>query len=434
MYKVICTTLDAMAKDPHATDKALEHMGNELIKASNEYTAMSPRDKGHVIGKVMFGMINPEGSTEAGEAALKIADNVATHVDSKVMAGVTRAYEAAQGLSKTAPKAAGHAKQMLFDYASKLKMSPKQMQLAGIPEGYFDGMSVSSATAKGIDKSENMLAMASHKEIPGGPKIPGGGHADVGHIKEVSEAEKLLNAERAREHAVRIAKAAKEAEEEVTPVMLTLSQRSGGKMVGLKHNLKEVDSLTRKLELGTKPEDIKDALRYTMTFGPGRFSEGVKSVIGQMKSMGFDIDKVKNTFDIDELYKGVNCTFKTKGGQQFELQFHTPGSFFVKEHLNHDIYEVARELVFWDEKAGKNVLRQTEDLVAVAKKYHGTGKLRQEQHLHDMCGELALKKNGVKKHAQDFLNAMNKQMLDNYHDCEIPPGVNDIVNFPPKEP
>ncbi len=428
--KVICTTFDAMAKDPQAANKALEHMGEELLKASNGYTAMSPREKGHVIGKTMFGMVNPEGSTEAGEAALKIADNVATHVDAKVMAGVAKSFEAAQDLAKTAPKVAQHARQMLFDYTSKLHLTPEQMRLAGIPDDYFDGMSFSSSAAKdGIGRSENMLAMSRPKDVPGAPKFPEGGHSPEGRIgrHQVSEVERKLASERAREHATRIVEQATVSEKTITPTVQTMADRSGGKMVGLEHKLKEADSLTRKIETGASPDEIKDALRYTMTFSPNRFTEGVKSVFRQLDAMGFDTVKVKNTFEPETVYKGINCAFKHEGGQVFELQFHTPDSFFVKQDLNHDIYDVARELVEKDAFTGRDVLRGTDDLVGVAKKYQG--KLEQYPDLNDMAGHLSEMRGGVKGYAQDFLNALNRQMLDNYADCQYPPSVNDILNF-----
>ena len=218
--RVICTTFDTMAKDPQAANKALAHMGEELLKASNSYTALPPREKGHVIGQTMFAMVNPEGSTEAGEAALKIADNIATHVDAKVMAGVAKSYEAAQELARTAPKAAQHARQMLLDYATKLHLTPEQMRLAGIPDGYFDGMSFSSGAAKNdIARSENMLAMSGPRDVAGAPKFPEGGHFPEGRVgrPEVPEAERKLTAERAREHAIRIVEQAKVSDETVTP-------------------------------------------------------------------------------------------------------------------------------------------------------------------------------------------------------------------------
>ena len=198
-------------------------------------------------------------------------------------------------------------------------------------------------------------------------------------------------------------------------------------MVGLKHRIKEADSLTRKIETGADPLDIKDALRYTMTFSPDRFTEGVKGVFRQLYAMGFDTVKIKNTFEPDKIYKGINCAFKHESGQVFELQFHTPDSFFVKQELNHKIYDVARELVEKDATTGRDVLRGTDDLVAVAKEYHG--KLEQYPLLNDMAGHLAGMKGGAKGYAQDFLNALNKRMLDNYANCQYPPGVNDILDF-----
>ena len=50
----------------------------------------------------------------------------------------------------------------------------------------------------------------------------------------------------------------------------------------------------------------------------------------------------KNTWD-NNFYRGINSRWvdpETK--QMFEVQFHTPSSYYAKEELNHKLYERAR--------------------------------------------------------------------------------------------
>lgn len=54
-----------------------------------------------------------------------------------------------------------------------------------------------------------------------------------------------------------------------------------------------------------------------------------------------ELMRAKNTWDSDG-YKGINTTWRDPGtGKLFELQFHTPESFYAKT-ASHDIYERLR--------------------------------------------------------------------------------------------
>jgi hypothetical protein len=402
LYKLVGSTLDAMAKDPQAVNKALTHLGDELMKASNNYTAMSPKEKGHVIGQTMFGMVNPEGSTEGGEALLKVADKVATHVDAAVTKGIEKSYEAAQQLAKTSPAMAAQAKQMLLDYTKTLGLTPQEMELAGIPRGYFDGM---PADADG-HRATNVLERGRPKDAAGASGFREGG---------------------ATKSAVAILKKAGVAEKYVTPDLQTLADQTGGEMVGLECRLKSVDSLTRKIKDGVPAAEIKDALRYTMTFPAEDLTGNLKEVVRELESQGHKPFKVKNTFGTGDIYRGVNCGFETVNGQKFELQFHTPQSFHVKEHLNHQMYEVARELVKTDEVTHTEVLRNRHELLKVGHKYQDT--LPEYPHLNDLVRNLAEAKDGVADHAQTLKDALTAQMKANYVGCEDPPDIKSVQSF-----
>lgn len=61
LFNVVGDALSAMAKDPNAVNHALERVGTTIMNASELYSALSNREKGHVIGETMFALIGPEG-------------------------------------------------------------------------------------------------------------------------------------------------------------------------------------------------------------------------------------------------------------------------------------------------------------------------------------------------------------------------------------
>lgn len=133
------------------------------------------------------------------------------------------------------------------------------------------------------------------------------------------------------------------AEERVTPALTSISEAAGGKMVGLDYRLKSVESLTRKIE--ANPDMVvNDALRYTMTFERENFTSGVRGAMSQMSEQGYELSALRNSFKDGVPYKGINTTYRTSDGELFELQFHTPESFDMKQNVNHEFYEQMRVL------------------------------------------------------------------------------------------
>jgi hypothetical protein len=168
LFKTIGNCLDVMKRDPNAVNSVLTVMGRELEAANNKYSKMSEHDRGVQDGKAMFWFINPSGSTEAGELALKIADNVATHVDAKVMQTVAESMKVAQELAKTSTEAAQQTKQMLLDYLNSKGLRGPRLKLAGIPDEYFEGMTPSEQPKV----SDTMNAMSKADDL-GGANRPG---------------------------------------------------------------------------------------------------------------------------------------------------------------------------------------------------------------------------------------------------------------------
>jgi hypothetical protein len=133
------------------------------------------------------------------------------------------------------------------------------------------------------------------------------------------------------------------AERSVTPTLQTIAQANGGQMTGLEYRLKTMESLTRKIE-ANPDRSINDALRYTMTFDEATFTPSVRSTMERLDQQGYELTKVWNRFKAGAPYKGINATYQTPDGLEFELQFHTPASLEMKQLVNHPLYEQQRLL------------------------------------------------------------------------------------------
>lgn len=149
-----------------------------------------------------------------------------------------------------------------------------------------------------------------------------------------------------------LTKAAKE-EKSLTPALQGIAKANRGQMAGLDYRLKTQESLTRKIAGDAKEKNLSfdaaaskigDSVRYTMVFPEGRYSAGVNSAMKDVLAQGYTIKpgKFKNTWNNDE-YRGINVSMLTPSGHTFELQFHTPASYYTKEALNHKFYDIARE-------------------------------------------------------------------------------------------
>ena len=153
-------------------------------------------------------------------------------------------------------------------------------------------------------------------------------------------------------------------EPEITREIQESCQQFGGtrdrsEFQGVSTALKGQSSIERKLLLDsheyletpkgavdTAAENLSDALRYTIKFPTDKFSDGVKGVLGDFKTEGFETLKIKNFFDNNpgNSYRGINAVFRdTTTNQKFEVQFHTPESSSTIDKA-HPIYEQARLL------------------------------------------------------------------------------------------
>lgn len=167
VFKTVANAFDALSKGPEAVNHAFGALGRVVINASEGYSNLPDYEKGKVIGNIMFGMVNPEGSTEGAEAALKVADKVATHVDKAVMNTVQQTLKAVEEAAKSAPEVAQQTRQMLYDYLKSKGLTGPELEAAGIPKGYFDGL----PGAQQARADNGILKMTSGPEGMG-PEVP----------------------------------------------------------------------------------------------------------------------------------------------------------------------------------------------------------------------------------------------------------------------
>lgn len=154
LFGAITSGIEAAKKDPNATNNALVRLGQMVGEASEQYSRLPPREQGKVIGETMFGCVNPEGSTEAAEAALKAADRLATHVDAHVMNTVEKSVQAIEKMRSTAPEFVQQSKEMLQDYIAHNRLTGQQLEYAGVHKGYFDSVTTSPS------KQDSFYAMS----------------------------------------------------------------------------------------------------------------------------------------------------------------------------------------------------------------------------------------------------------------------------------
>jgi hypothetical protein len=128
----------------------------------------------------------------------------------------------------------------------------------------------------------------------------------------------------------------------------------GSELAGTKHQVKSLDSLRRKVASDLKnPGDtaaealagIKDMVRYTLTLPEKDYKVLAERVIDQLKTDGYQELSFKNFWEINGTngkYLGINIGLYDPAAKvSFELQLHTPASYFAKD-IEHDWYNWRR--------------------------------------------------------------------------------------------
>ncbi|MGX2055616.1 XopAD/skwp family type III secretion system effector [Xanthomonas axonopodis pv. cassiae] len=146
---------------------------------------------------------------------------------------------------------------------------------------------------------------------------------------------------------------ARQMEPQVTDMLQNIAARYGGQLAGTQHQLKSYGSLQDKLKqrmaLKKQPLDeaaasVNDALRYSVVLEPQGFTAGLRAVLAALDDQGHARVKLTNQFtEYPPVFKAINVTLRSPEGALWEIQFHTPETFALKERF-HDLYKHAHAL------------------------------------------------------------------------------------------
>lgn len=134
----------------------------------------------------------------------------------------------------------------------------------------------------------------------------------------------------------------------VTATVKNVAKKVGADMAGIEYRIKSKESYLRKIRSNYNPNgneyEVKDILRYTYTASSDKLTEVTLKAIESYRNMGYNTDAIKNYWlNKRNPYNGINTIVKATNGQKFELQYHTPESYSVKDAM-HGLYEKWRVL------------------------------------------------------------------------------------------
>jgi hypothetical protein len=139
--------------------------------------------------------------------------------------------------------------------------------------------------------------------------------------------------------------------EVVSPAMRAVESHDPDRyLVGFDDRLKSRDRIKEKVcgkikEYSFSAEEavssVSDTIRYTFQYREIAYTQGVRADIERLRGHGFELHKLKNSWNGEE-YRGINSQWlEPDTGQRFEVQFHTHISFEAKQ-LTHDAYQRLR--------------------------------------------------------------------------------------------
>lgn len=134
--------------------------------------------------------------------------------------------------------------------------------------------------------------------------------------------------------------------------MQELVSDSEGRLVSLENRLKTIHSLRRKIIADSKDYDgsyhraalnLCDSVRYTIIIDDHLYVDKVDEYLHNLEAMGYEVIDVKNNWG-KAVYQGINTRIVAKNKEDvFEVQFHTPVSYQIKEKNTRDLYQVIRD-------------------------------------------------------------------------------------------
>ncbi len=173
----------------------------------------------------------------------------------------------------------------------------------------------------------------------------------------------------ADQYAQQLIDAASKEEPAVTAALKSL-ENDKAHLEGLEHRLKTLESISRKILLNAHdmeisiPEaskTINDVLRYTFVIEDSDYVVTTKLITDFLIASGYAVNKFKNYWAIKETeYQGINAVFSTPEGVIFELQFHTPISYYTKGDKTHGYYEIIRSETATEEEKAEASRKQKE--------------------------------------------------------------------------
>ena len=136
-------------------------------------------------------------------------------------------------------------------------------------------------------------------------------------------------------------------ESQISSDAAAIAERNGGTLGGFDFRIKSPASVFEKIygrDTSTPIAEMNDILRYTELHTPDNLAHAAQASMNQYRDQNYTIDRVKNTWNDDSAYKGINVTMTSPVGQAFEMQYHTEESFNLKNGELHTLYEKARTL------------------------------------------------------------------------------------------
>jgi hypothetical protein len=151
----------------------------------------------------------------------------------------------------------------------------------------------------------------------------------------------------------RLGAAARRHEPEVSALLRRVAEEAGGELAGFEHRLKTRASTIRKIEEAlagnpawtTADVALGDPLRYTLVVDdapPGAHVAAIRRALAALEQAGHRVERMKNYWPRGDNYSGINTTLVAPDGMAWELQFHTPASYDLKDR-DHARYQRMRE-------------------------------------------------------------------------------------------
>lgn len=137
----------------------------------------------------------------------------------------------------------------------------------------------------------------------------------------------------------------------ITNELLSLQEEHVSYFVELDQRLKKreriIEKIVQKMNIDNMSikdasNGIKDSLRYTIVVDDCVYVEKVDEYLRKIEDMGYKVVNLKNKWG-DEFYQGINVFFADELGFKFEIQFHTPNGYTIKEGKLRDVYTIIRD-------------------------------------------------------------------------------------------